>query len=169
MSYMNTILPDIVLILILFFIYYAYLFYKKDPSERMRYFALFLSATLIFYFTLMPFLSNIPNISSNLSSLHYNYEPFIDWKYQYGTYTSETIYNIILFIPFGFCYALATKKNFLYALVFGLLTSVTIELLQPIISDSRIGDVTDVINNCCGMAFGYLLYYLLSKLKISNQ
>ena len=87
----------------------------------------------------------------------------MDWKYQYGNYISETLENIILFIPFGFMLHFATKKRPSKIILYSLLLSLCIEVIQPLINEFRIGDITDIINNTLGAAIGCLIAYLIIK------
>lgn len=68
--------------------------------------------------------------------------------------------NIIMTIPFGLLFPLvkSQKTSFFKTLAYTFLLSLTIEIIQPLISDYRIADITDLINNVLGGAIGYVLY-----------
>jgi len=74
----------------------------------------------------------------------------------------NTILNIILFVPLGFMLPFLWKKyNSLKAtLMFGLSTSLAIELLQ--ILTYRATDINDLIANTFGIILGYLIFKLTS-------
>lgn len=79
------------------------------------------------------------------------------WRY-YVEYWANILGNIILFMPFGFLlkwlYSSASGKQIL---LYGLLVSVSIELLQFFL---QIGvcDVDDVLLNVCGVGAGLVVY-----------
>ena len=162
MSNYLSILPDLLfLVLIYIFLYNQYLI-KKNTSTNIKYSVLYLSFCLIFLITLWPFVLSLPHLFIS-HIISYNLEPFVDWKYQYGNYISETLENIILFIPFGFMLHFATKKRPSKIILYSLLLSLCIEVIQPLISEFRIGDITDIINNTLGAAIGCFISYLIIK------
>ena len=164
MSFLLQVLPDI-LIICLYYIYIFKKYLKNNSHENMiRYTLLYLSIFLIILFTLHPFLLSIPNLF-NIHDVSYNFEAFVDWKYNNGQYISETIFNILLFMPFGFTFYLATKKRPLFIILCGLLLSTIIEIIQPLIIIYRVGDITDIINNTFGVIIGVTISYLLFKNK----
>ena len=162
MSNFLSILPDLlILVLIYIFLYNKYLI-KKDNETNIKYSVLYLSFCIIFLITLWPFVLSIPNIFAK-HDISYNFIPFVDWQYQYGNYISETFENILLFIPFGFSLYYATKKRPPKIILYSLLLSLCIEVIQPLISEARIGDITDIINNTLGASIGCLISYLIIK------
>ena len=156
------VIPDVLLLGLI----YSYL-YKRLKSLKnkqvIKYNTLFyMSLSLIILITLSPFIISIPNLfNSHIKS--YNFELFVDWKYQYGNYIIDTLFNIILFIPFSFSFYLATKKKPLDIIISGFLLSLLIEFIQPLLFESRIGDITDLFNNTIGTIIGVLIAYLLFR------
>ena len=116
--------------------------------------------------TLMPIIIHIPNIFSGFSSKT-NFYPFIDWQLQRGDYLTESLLNISLFIPFGFLIRQNTKFKPWQVILIGLFSSISIEVLQPLLSFDRISDVSDVITNTIGTCLGVYFYQLyLRKMKL---
>lgn len=96
-----------------------------------------------------------------------NFIPFKEmFRYDFGTklFFKNVLGNMILFIPYGFfvSYFLKLKKPLT---MFGLtlLTSVTIECTQMAIG--RVFDIDDILLNIVGGMIGFLIYYLLEKVK----
>lgn len=65
----------------------------------------------------------------------------------------EKIYNVLFFIPYGILLGLYHTHNFSKAILFGLLTSIGIELLQ-LITRTGTCETDDVICNTLGCAMG---------------
>lgn len=96
-----------------------------------------------------------------------NFIPFKEmFRYDFGTrlFFKNVLGNMILFIPYGFfvSYFLKLKKPLT---MFGLtcLTSITIEFTQMAIG--RVFDIDDILLNIVGGMIGFLIYYLLEKVK----
>ncbi|NLZ75833.1 MAG: VanZ family protein, partial [Erysipelotrichia bacterium] len=71
--------------------------------------------------------------------------------------------------PFGFLFPLTQKeekRTFSRTLLFTLLLTLSIELLQPIINDWRSNDVTDIITNTIGGLIGYGIYLLFRPISV---
>ena len=95
-----------------------------------------------------------------------NFVPFKEiMRYSFGSklFIKNVFGNMIMFIPYGFfvSYILKNKTPWL-TLILALITCVTIELVQ--MSIGRVFDVDDMILNMVGGYFGYLIYYMLSKI-----
>ena len=89
---------------------------------------------------------------------NYNLLPFSDW-----IYGRETLYNLMLFIPFGFIAQRTLRKPYRITLLYGALFSFTIEISQLLFTSNRVCDITDLINNTLGTLFGILLFILYDK------
>jgi glycopeptide antibiotics resistance protein len=75
----------------------------------------------------------------------------------------EMIYNCLFFIPFGLLLDVNFKKiGFLTKLVFIMIFSITIEVIQYIFAIG-VTDITDVITNTSGGLIGLSLYALCNK------
>ena len=81
----------------------------------------------------------------------------------YGNYRRETLYNLMLFIPFGFIAQRTLRKPYRITLLYGALFSFTIEISQLLFTSNRVCDITDLINNTLGTLFGILLFILYDK------
>lgn len=94
-----------------------------------------------------------------------NLIPFIDVKLNRGNYIKEIVLNIFMTIPFGFLfpYIINEKFKFLKTIISCFLLSLCIELLQPLLSEKRSSDITDLITNVIGGIIGYSLYLILSS------
>lgn len=148
---------------------YALVFYKKWKAKGRE--QLIINTTMyvylcfVLYFTLMPIITSLPFIFDH-PYVPMNLQPFIDVISQRGNFVKEIILNIIMTIPFGFLLPLTNKKNMNFAkvILWTLLLSLTIEIIQPLISSARFSDITDVITNVTGGAIGYVLYLILKPL-----
>ena len=77
---------------------------------------------------------------------------------------TQTIANILMFLPLGFIFPVAFKKarTFYKTAICMLLFSFLIEFVQYFIG--RSADIDDLILNTSGAMLGYFLFYKLSKL-----
>jgi len=117
----------------------------------------YLTTCIIIFITLCPITLNIPTIFLS-EHTSYNFQPFVDLLYGYGNYLEEILANIILFIPFTICLRKETKCSLLKATLLGILFSFCIEITQPLISDIRVCDITDLITNSIGALIGAIIY-----------
>ena len=80
--------------------------------------------------------------------------------------TSERLGNILLFLPFGILYPLFDRKaTWTRTLLIGVVTSLVIELLQPIFGRSF--DINDIILNGMGVVMSTSIFFILHSV-ISN-
>lgn len=80
--------------------------------------------------------------------------------------TTATLLNLILFIPYGFLSTIMFKKvreRWIYAVLVGLIFTVTIECLQIFIG--RFVQLEDILMNILGTYIGYLLCMQVLRLK----
>lgn len=123
---------------------------------------LYLYISFVFFFTLMPFISMLPNAFT--TSYQWMYlKAFDDVINAQGNFSMQIILNILLTVPFGFFMGIK-KQTLTKAILLTALLSLSIELIQPI-SGNRISDITDLITNTFGGILGYYAY-LLFKLII---
>ncbi len=150
---------DFIALIIIYFL----LFYKRwKKKERINFvvktlFYIYLSVLL--FLTLMPILTSLPHLS--LSSGGMYMLPFDDLLKSRGPAELQIFLNVLLFVPFGFFLSLIKKPNIFKITMITLLTSLSIELIQPLLNSYRISDVTDVITNTLGGITGFLLFLLL--------
>ncbi len=117
--------------------------------------------SFVLYFTLMPIIAKLPFIW-NHPYIPMNMVPFIDVLEGRGDFVRQIVLNTIMTIPFGFLFPLTQRRtaNFGRTVFFCFLMSLSIELLQPLISGVRSSDVTDIITNVIGGVLGYGLYVI---------
>lgn len=148
--------------------------YKWYPRWKTNEKGLFIIKTLMYiyisfvlYFTLMPILSALPFIFDHPYT-PMNLHLFVDVWMGRGDFIRQVLLNIILMMPFGFLFPLTlTKKHkFFHTIACVFLFSLTIELLQPLLSGYRIADITDLTTNLMGGIIGYLFYLVFRPLVI---
>lgn len=92
----------------------------------------------------------------------------------FGTYLVKLcIYNVFLFVPFGFLGGLLLflkNKRAGMIILYGFLTTTTIELIQYIMNMGRAADIDDIILNTLGTMVGYIVslfvvFVLKNKIK----
>lgn len=84
-------------------------------------------------------------------------------------YNMTSVYNIILFIPFGFLLPFILKRNFQKTILLGFSFSFAVEMLQLIIAiivgyPSRVTDINDLIFNTLGSVIGFIFFSIFSKI-----
>src|SRR5690625_3601242 len=77
-----------------------------------------------------------------------------------GYFAYQLLYsvgNILLFVPLGILLPSLYKKtnNFILVGLIGLMTSITIEMVQALFTISRLGTVDDLVFNTNGTLLGY--------------
>ena len=159
-------LPDI-LVCVLVYIYCLYPRIKARRQEKKILYTIFyVYICLVLFFTLMPIAMQLPQLLEGYHSA-INWELFTDWKHMYGNYRLEIIYNFLLFIPFGFLHQQAFQTKMRTTLLLGFLFSLAIELIQPLLSYTRVADVTDLFDNTMGTLAG-IIFYRLVRIFILN-
>ena len=162
-------LVDIAFLILL----YLFVFYKKWRQRGKD--VLIINTTMyiylgfVIYFTLMPIITALPSILDH-TYIPMHLEPFADLTFGRGNALHQIILNIIMTIPFGILLPLTQKvqgykqPSFLKTFSYTFLLSLGIELLQPLLSNSRSSDITDLITNVIGGVIGYILYLLFRPL-----
>lgn len=95
------------------------------------------------------------------------------WKLVYAQSKVDFYYNsmgnILAFVPFGALLPnlLQVKRCFGRVFFLGVLSSVTIEILQFLLM-TGVSDIDDVFFNACGVLLGYGLYFLLGQICVKN-
>lgn len=125
--------------------------------------------SFVLYFTLMPIISELPYIFSHpYRPMHLI--PFNDIIKGHGDCVRQVILNVVMTIPFGILYPITQsekKFKFLRTVIATFLLSLSIELIQPLISGFHTSDITDLFTNTTGGIIGYL-FYILFKSAISK-
>ena len=145
---------------------YITVFYKKWKSAGKD--VLFVNTLMyiylvfVAYFTLMPFLASLPFIFDH-PYVPMNLVPFIDVSKARGDFIRQIVLNIVMTVPFGFLFPITRRKktDFTVTVFYCGMMSLGIEFIQPLISQFRFSDITDIITNVTGGIAGYSLYKLL--------
>ena len=150
-------------------IIYLFIFYRKWKAEGKDILfintLMYIYLSFVLYFTLMPVITSLPFVF-NHSYVPMNLVPFIDVSYGRGDFIRQIVLNVIMTIPFGFLLPLIkSKTSLIKIMLYTFLLSLGIEILQPLVSDFRSSDITDLITNVFGGVLGYILYFLLSLLQ----
>lgn len=92
-----------------------------------------------------------------------------DFFHNFG---AENMGNILMFLPFGILYPLFNRDSpWIRTLLVGILTSLVIELLQPIFGRSF--DINDIILNGVGVVISTVVFYgikvIVSRLNLSKR
>ena len=90
----------------------------------------------------------------------FEYDLIPDFTLRFGT---ENLGNIIMFLPFGILYPLAKERGtWKQTVMAGILTSVTIEFVQPIFGRSF--DINDIILNTLGVLISASAFICFRKI-----
>lgn len=155
-------LLDILLIIIIYKRWIYPRFKKLNNEQFVVNNLLFIYLVFVGYFTLMPVIINLPSIFVH-SYENMNFIPFVDLQKGRPLAMREIVLNIIMLVPFGVLVPLSKKWGIIRVVSSALLFSVSIELIQPLISSLRAFDVTDIITNTFGALLGYVLYLIFKR------
>lgn len=165
-------LPDFLVCALVYYYYILPNIRKKTRYKKILYTVFYVYLCTVLFFTLMPVAMQLPQLLEGYHS-SINWELFRDWKHLYGDYRMEIIYNVLLFVPFGFLHQQLFRSRYRTTLLLGFLFSLCIELIQPLLSYTRIADVTDLFDNTVGTLIGiiawHLIHYFIENLKLRNQ
>lgn len=111
------------------------------------------------YFSVMYAVTGLPTIGHIRFDPHINLEPF---AYMFSDYRSS-ILNVILFLPLGAMLPVLWSRfrNALQTLLFGLLVSLGIEVLQ--LFTYRATDINDLMTNTFGTLIGWCVGMILLR------
>lgn len=162
---------DFIILTILYFLIFYKKWQAKDKDVLLLNTTMYIYLTFVLYYTLMPIVASLPFLF-NHGYKTMNFVPFIDVIIGRGDFIRQVELNILMTIPFGFLFPLVNKNKatFLNTIFSCFLLSLSIELLQPLLSPLRMSDITDLITNVLGGAIGYIIYYITLPLttKILN-
>lgn len=153
-------LPDILLLLVIYIKILHPRWKQLSSSDYIWHSFLYIYICIVLGWTIMPISIHLPYAFDGVYD-NCNFIPFSDWIYGYGNYRRETLYNLLLFVPFGFIAQIALKKPYKITLLYGALFSLTIEVSQLLFTTNRVCDITDLINNTLGALIGIFIYILL--------
>ena len=144
---------------------YALVFFKKWKLQGKDILLvntlMYVYLSFVLYFTLMPVITSLPFILDHPYKIM-NMVPFVDVLAGRGDFVRQVLLNVIMMMPFGFLFPMTknTAAGFGRTVFFCFLSSLVIELLQPLIDGFRSADITDLITNTIGAMVGYVLYIL---------
>lgn len=152
---------DIVALMLLYVLVFYRRWKRKGRDVLLVNTLMYIYLGFVAYFTLMPVITALPFVF-NHSYVPMNLEPFIDMTMERGDYMRQIVLNVIMTVPFGILAPLVEGKrpSFWKTVMYTFFLSLGIELLQPLISNSRSSDVTDLITNVIGGAIGYGVYVI---------
>lgn len=131
---------------------------EKKPSDRLVCTLMYIYLTFVLFFTLMPIITSIPFIFDH-PYYPMNLIPFIDVIKGRDLAVPHAFLNVIMLFPFGMMLPVIDKKNDLKRVIlYTVLVSIAIELIQPLLNEVRASDITDIITNTLGGIVGYTLY-----------
>lgn len=164
---------NLLLLLIFSLIWLGVILFLRKVKKRGFVYLLFLTIFFIYLFkvldyTLLQFQSLlflklfVPNLmlSGQASGDELNLVPLISLT---ASDVQTSLLNILLFVPFGFGLSFITNFRAQKIILSGIISSITIELLQLItgrVADMtfRVADINDVIFNTIGAVIGYVLF-----------
>ncbi len=153
-------IPDFVVLTAAYFLFFFRRWKRSGHVHLMIRTVFYVYLCMVVYFTLMPVLTSVQNIYV-LPYGNVNLSPFIDVTEGHLNAATEIWLNILLMVPFGFFLPMVRDRSPLSIISAGFLFSLMIEVCQPLLSQYRAADITDLITNTAGTAAGYLLYRLL--------
>ncbi len=159
------ILLDFLVLIILYIKVFYPKWHKKGKYDLFINTSMYIYLSFVLYFTLMPIIAKIPYIFNHPYELM-NMTPFIDVTFGRGDFMRQIGLNVLMTIPFGIMLPLIDKKysKLSKVILYTFLLSLTIEILQPLISGSRSSDITDIITNLIGGIIGYIIFKLFEPL-----
>ncbi len=140
---------------------------RTEEEDRIIVGIYYVYLVFVLYQTLSPILFSVPKLFTH-PYVSMNWKPFIDIRMHNLGAWQEVFLNILLFVPFGFLAGFYHDHSFRKAVAFSFLLSLTIELLQPLISTYRTFDITDIITNVSGGILGYLCWLIYQKIRNSR-
>lgn len=154
-------------VLLLIYIFIFYKNWKRQGLDNLLVKTLmYIYLSFVLYFTLMPIISELPFIFNHpYRPMHLI--PFDDIINRYGDSVRQVVLNVVMTVPFGILFPLTRRERkcgFFRTVGATYLLSLSIELLQPLISGFHTSDITDLITNTCGGIIGYIIYILLKPL-----
>ena len=165
-------LPDFLVCALLYYYYVWPNIRNMNRKRKVLYTVFYVYLCIVLFLTLMPIAMQLPQLLEGYHS-PINWELFRDWRHMYGDYRLEIIYNVLLFMPFGFLHQQIFRCRWRTTLLLGFLFSLCIELVQPLLSYTRVADVTDLFDNTLGTFIGiitwHLIHYFVENLKLRNH
>jgi glycopeptide antibiotics resistance protein len=148
------------------FVYIAIYFAYCVPKWNTSAFSVFVKTVfyvygffVLFFTCLIPVFIPIPFINVNISNIHANFVPFIDYLNSAGDFVRQILLNVLILVPFGIMYPFIYKRNLHKTVFAGFLVSLSIEILQLFyVRQFSSCDITDIITNVLGVLAGFMIY-----------
>ncbi|MBO5155134.1 MAG: VanZ family protein [Eubacterium sp.] len=114
-------------------------------------------------FKLADSIDKIPSMRG-INLIPFHYDQLSNTKF----HQMEVIYNVLVFVPAGFFFTAFGKRKIIVGFAACAMLSICFEILQWIFALGA-SDITDLISNTIGGAFGTMLYFVLGKLCKGHQ
>ena len=140
----------------------AYILYKRG---RMNASTAIILPVLVFYLSFILTITVIERRARRKA--RYKLELFWSYRKAFSGVPQllwENFWNVVLFIPLGLMGTVLMKKHPWLAVVFGMLLSAGIELLQ-LLTHRGLFEFDDIFHNTVGAAIGVGLYLLLRRIE----
>lgn len=162
---------QLILELVLFaYLYYRYIFQRNNDNLWALIFKslFYLYIIGVLFVTLLPLDFQYFKINTVYAQHSNLFHPFEDLLLNRSNALKALALNIIMFMPFGFLVPIITKYSFIKTLITIFIATLSIELLQVLLSCFNIGfrvfDITDIITNCLGGIIGFIVFWLFKCL-----
>ncbi len=160
-----------IIFVLIYFAIWRISLHKRGKKDIVKFSLMYVYIFLVLCVTILPIDFTLDfkwNYHESLDFTYIHLKPFDDLVHGYLGAKKQIILNIIMTIPFGVLYSsLKRKDNIIKTVAATFLLSLTIELIQLIMTvfllHYRSCDVTDLITNTIGGLLGYILYKLLKK------
>lgn len=133
---------------------------KKDTSAKFRHVAMGLFVVyLLFLISITLIFRNKINVEYSRIELipFHDIVDIIKNKSYFELF--EKVYNILMFVPYSFLLGCILQKRKSLAVIIGLATTLSIEIIQ-FLTERGVCDINDIIFNFVGTLIGYGLYKL---------
>ncbi len=161
-------IPDLI-VLIIIYIFLLRKWKKKRKREIFLYTLMYIYVSAVMFLTVMPIITTLPEIF-NHEYIPMKMNLFEDYFEKRPTAILEMCLNVVMTVPFGFMLPIIKNKKFFYTTFFTFLLSLSIEIVQPLLHNSRVSDITDIVTNVLGGIVGYMIYLLfkpiINKIKL---
>lgn len=148
----------------------------KEHFQGLKFFKILAISMSSGYIILLLYLTLLDNMIMRSGAGGINLIPFSDITFPSTTMQWYSILsNVALFVPFGFLFNTVFKPGFWKPILFGVITSIAIEIVQIFVG--RTCDIDDVIFNLLGALIGVITYYICksiwnfikSNIRIANR
>jgi len=153
---LNSIIPFILILSI--FIVLIRGIYIISNNLKINIYKELIDLLFILYIVSLFYMLTYKSLNPNWTTVNYKiFNEIFRYKVFSQMFITETIGNLLIFIPFGFfvAYYLNLKKVYILLLI-ALIISISIELIQ--LKIGRVCDIDDVLLNNLGSIVGYFIF-----------